>query len=317
MGSAMSVRSTNVYEEKSLGIFDEIPGEQEEPTATNPRVWSKYLASHARRQLAFDMWWLGFALWLVCIIERSQIEDPATNGWFTSESLQRPRKIGPLLTSSLAVFSVLFELTSAYGTVGLSTGTPFDAFSLSGRFSTLGKLVVIAVMLRGRHRGLPVAIDRAVLLPDELEVEDQADWSVIDPDEYTGTTSFGRRRASSLVPPADDLRGEPRSMLKQMHLTSITENTTPVDMSREQSQAFVDSPVSEAADKSQSGKVSSNESAGNEAPVISLTDSKAAASSAESASSSSQDAKEQQGQQEYELRKLYGSDPRDQPQEAR
>lgn len=23
----------------------------------------------ARRQLAFDIWWLAFALWLVCIIE--------------------------------------------------------------------------------------------------------------------------------------------------------------------------------------------------------------------------------------------------------
>ena len=25
----------------------------------------------ARRQLAFDIWWLGFALWLICIIEAS------------------------------------------------------------------------------------------------------------------------------------------------------------------------------------------------------------------------------------------------------
>jgi hypothetical protein len=27
------------------------------------------LMSSARRQLAFDIWWLAFALWLVCIIE--------------------------------------------------------------------------------------------------------------------------------------------------------------------------------------------------------------------------------------------------------
>lgn len=32
-----------------------------------------------------------------------------------------------------------------------------------GSWSTLSKLVVCAVMLRGRHRGLPVAIDRAVM----------------------------------------------------------------------------------------------------------------------------------------------------------
>ena len=31
----------------------------------------------------------------------------------------------------------------------------------------LSKLILCAVMLRGRHRGLPVAIDRAVLLPGE------------------------------------------------------------------------------------------------------------------------------------------------------
>ncbi|KDN49926.1 TrkH-domain-containing protein [Tilletiaria anomala UBC 951] len=156
---AMSVRSTNVYEEKSLGIFEDVSEKEEEPNELNARVWSRYLASHARRQLAFDMWWLGLALWLLCIVQRDEITDPASNGWFT-------------------VFSCLFELTSAYGTVGLSTGTPSDAFSLSGRFNTLGKLIVIAVMLRGRHRGLPVAIDRAILLPGEVEVEDESAWSM-------------------------------------------------------------------------------------------------------------------------------------------
>jgi hypothetical protein len=86
----------------------------------------------------------------------------------------------------------MFELISGYGTVGLSLGVanvrcrhsqlsalptrcPSDThpslqdnYSLSGGFKTLSKLVVIAVMIRGRHRGLPVAIDRAVMLPKEL-----------------------------------------------------------------------------------------------------------------------------------------------------
>jgi Cation transport protein len=39
---------------------------------------------------------------------------------------------------------------------------------MSGAFSVLSKLVVIAVMIRGRHRGLPVAIDRAIVLPQEF-----------------------------------------------------------------------------------------------------------------------------------------------------
>jgi hypothetical protein len=55
--SAMSVRSTNVYEEKSLGIFEEVTDDKEEaPRAMDAKVWSKYLAAHARRQLAFGKW---------------------------------------------------------------------------------------------------------------------------------------------------------------------------------------------------------------------------------------------------------------------
>ena len=43
-----------------------------------------------------------------------------------------------------------------------------ENYSLSGEFHVLSKLIVCAVMLRGRHRGLPVAIDRAVILPFEF-----------------------------------------------------------------------------------------------------------------------------------------------------
>jgi hypothetical protein len=34
--------------------------------------------------------------------------------------------------------------------------------------STFSKLVICAVMLRGRHRGLPVALDRAIVFPPEF-----------------------------------------------------------------------------------------------------------------------------------------------------
>lgn len=158
---AMSVRSSNVYEERSLGVFadsdsdDDDPGDMPGPWSRRndgKHGWSSYMLHHARKQLSFDLWWLAFSLWLLCIVEKHQIEREDNQSWFT-------------------VFSCLFELTSAYGTVGLSMGTPMDNFSLSGRFNVLGKLIVIAVMLRGRHRGLPVAIDRAIMLPDDLEPE--------------------------------------------------------------------------------------------------------------------------------------------------
>lgn len=84
------------------------------------------------------------------------------------------------------LFSPVFEAVSAYGTVGLSLGVPTVSsvyfllavrlsltirkanYSLSGKLHTLSKLILIAVMIRGRHRGLPVALDRAVLLPHEF-----------------------------------------------------------------------------------------------------------------------------------------------------
>jgi Trk-type K+ transport system membrane component len=159
---AMSVRSTNVYEERSLGLFDEDEDEdelEEEEEEIGKQVGAnavaKYLGFHARRQLAFDMWWIVGALFLTCIIERPNLNDKAK--W-----------------EYMNMFNIIFELVSAYGTVGLSLGVTYDNFSLVGGMRKLSKLVIIIVMLRGRHRGLPVAIDRAVMLPKELEQAEEA-----------------------------------------------------------------------------------------------------------------------------------------------
>ncbi|KJZ69728.1 hypothetical protein HIM_10868 [Hirsutella minnesotensis 3608] len=72
-----------------------------------------------------------------------------------------------MLIVQSTVWTVFFEVTSAYGNVGLSLGSPDVATSLSGLFGTFTKLVICAMMIRGRHRGLPYALDRAVMLPDE------------------------------------------------------------------------------------------------------------------------------------------------------
>jgi len=65
------------------------------------------------------------------------------------------------------IFRIVFELVSAFGTIGLTLGIPTQNYSFSGALTPLSKLIVIIIMVRGRHRGLPVAIDRAVLLPHE------------------------------------------------------------------------------------------------------------------------------------------------------
>jgi potassium uptake Trk family protein len=129
----MTLRKTNTYEERSIGL------NEGDDTAAG-------IASHLQKQLAYDIWFQFLAFFLVSIIERSHIlrGDPGFDS-----------------------FSVLFEVTSAYGTVGLSTGVPGEDYSLSGSFASLSKVVMLFVMVRGRHRGLPLAIDRSILLPGE------------------------------------------------------------------------------------------------------------------------------------------------------
>ncbi|KAK4992170.1 low affinity potassium transporter [Elasticomyces elasticus] len=137
---AISVRRTNVYEEKSLGIWG---GEEEEGEEGD----KSYVATHLRRQLSFDLWFVFLGFFIIAIVEGPRLQN--TNDY------------------AFTMFSVLFEIISAYGTVGLSLGYPNINASFSAEFATLSKLVIVAMMLRGRHRGLPYALDRAILLPSE------------------------------------------------------------------------------------------------------------------------------------------------------
>ncbi|KZT12182.1 TrkH-domain-containing protein [Laetiporus sulphureus 93-53] len=153
----LSVRSTNVYEERSLGIYRSKDEEQESDYLDRPlmgvesrvAIWGKYLARHARRQLSIDMWWLALSLFVLCIIEREPLMNTSDSSWFN-------------------IFALIFELVSAFGTVGLSLGIPNENYCFSGALHTPSKLILCAVMIRGRHRSLPVALDRSILLPREF-----------------------------------------------------------------------------------------------------------------------------------------------------
>ncbi|KAI9896957.1 hypothetical protein N3K66_007979 [Trichothecium roseum] len=143
---AISIRASNTYEEKSLGIYEkeaveEELGEYEGTSGTS------YLLKHMQNQLSFDLWYVFLGIFCICIAEADKImdlKDPAFN-----------------------VFSIFFEVTSAYANVGLSLGHPSVNTSLCGRFTTFSKLVTCALMIRGRHRGLPYQLDRAIMLPDQ------------------------------------------------------------------------------------------------------------------------------------------------------
>ncbi|KAI0396446.1 TrkH-domain-containing protein [Xylariaceae sp. FL0594] len=180
----ITMRHSNVYEERSLGIYDgwrDPDYDEEDRPLTRSRTednkafikgvlrhafmeWHgvgavpqrqgenmhesriSFISHQIRGQLSHDLWWLVLAVLAIMVIEtRHFLEDPVT----------------------FSVFNVVFEVVSAYGCVGISVGLPNEAYSLSGGMYPGSKLILCAVMLRGRHRGLPVALDRAVQLPGE------------------------------------------------------------------------------------------------------------------------------------------------------
>lgn len=63
-----------------------------------------------------------------------------------------------LVTEGRELLPTLFETTSAFGTVGLSTGEAGSPVSLVGHFSGVGKALVIAMMFMGRIGPLTLAI---------------------------------------------------------------------------------------------------------------------------------------------------------------
>jgi trk system potassium uptake protein TrkH len=62
-----------------------------------------------------------------------------------------------LVTEGRPLLPILFEATSAFGTVGLSMGEPGSSVSLSGHFSTAGQLLIVAMMFAGRVGPLTLA----------------------------------------------------------------------------------------------------------------------------------------------------------------
>ncbi|KAJ4181600.1 hypothetical protein NW755_010869 [Fusarium falciforme] len=145
----LGVRRTNVYEERSLGIFNsqnDHDTTQNEGQNTLIDELRRFRRQLNRGSVRHDAWALMLAVLVITTIESGQFRrDPV----------------------HYSVFNILFEVVSAYGCVGVSVGLPDADYSFSGGWHAASKVILCAVMLRGRHRGLPEAIDRAILLPSE------------------------------------------------------------------------------------------------------------------------------------------------------
>jgi Trk-type K+ transport system membrane component len=135
---AISIRASNTYIDDSVGIYGN------EAELDDNQKGSSYLLQHMRNQLGFDLWYIFLGIFCICAAESKRLTDvdePAFN-----------------------VFAIFFEVVSGYGNVGLSLGYPTNLASLSGEFNVFSKLVMCLMMIRGRHRGLPHSLDRAIVL---------------------------------------------------------------------------------------------------------------------------------------------------------
>lgn len=107
------------------------------------------LTSLLRRALQRDLCVLVLAYYTVSAIERNRILSPDTTPSATPT---------PSTSQPITLFAILYELVSAYGTVGLSLSTTPE--SLSASLRPLSRLVITLVMLLGRHRGLGLLLPR-------------------------------------------------------------------------------------------------------------------------------------------------------------
>jgi hypothetical protein len=89
---------------------------------------------------------------------------------------------------------------------------------------TLSKLVVCLVMLRGRHRGLPVAIDRAVMLPAEFDKREQDDAQQETRSHYTPDRQPFTHSETVNSWHTGDMRQRPRRQSKNMSEDGVYEN---------------------------------------------------------------------------------------------
>ncbi|ORX61773.1 cation transporter [Hesseltinella vesiculosa] len=172
---AITMRNSNVYQERSLGMYrtddtgnfdDDSDVRPEAPQRPNIMLKLKrnktlnsvmsasknvlkgpdvLLMTQIQRQITRDICWVIVGVFCICALEAKTIISP----------------------SPVTMASVIFEVCSAFGNVGGSLGFPNTPTSQSAQYSVVSKLVLIILMFRGRHRGLPAAIDRAVLLPSE------------------------------------------------------------------------------------------------------------------------------------------------------
>ncbi|EPS25165.1 hypothetical protein PDE_00096 [Penicillium oxalicum 114-2] len=100
---------------------------------------STFYYERLRSHLSRDMWWLSFAVIIICVAESRKFID------------------FPLAFST---FNIIFEVVSAYSFVGVSVGYPGKTYAFCGEWTSFSKLLLIMISVVGRHRDVPNMIMR-------------------------------------------------------------------------------------------------------------------------------------------------------------
>jgi Trk-type K+ transport system membrane component len=144
---AISMRNSNVYQERALGIYGGEGNETDEayhklkryPTISSVMTASKkalmkpdfFVMTQIQRQLTSDVGWVICCIFAICVIETESI----------------------MSSKPITVHTIMYECVSAFANVGASTGFPYSSSSQATQYHSLSKLILILLMYRGRHRG--------------------------------------------------------------------------------------------------------------------------------------------------------------------
>jgi len=111
----------------------------------------------ARRYLLQDVTYLVLMIFFILVFEKSKLDASIQSSCRLGTSGEAYQAYG-----DFSVYKVVFEVISAYGTVGLSLGFRRSPASFSGSWTRTSQLLLIFAMVLGRLRGLPDSIDPSV-----------------------------------------------------------------------------------------------------------------------------------------------------------
>ncbi|KAJ5740712.1 hypothetical protein N7493_000584 [Penicillium malachiteum] len=136
------------------------------PSNTNNHYISRlargrFIYQQIRSQFSHDIWWLSLTIIVITIAESDH---------FKSEPIP------------FSTFNIIFEVVSAYSCVGASIGYPGKTYSFCGKWHTFSKLLLVAISLKGRLRGVSIASARSTSFYESWkksrDVEVQKDYDL-------------------------------------------------------------------------------------------------------------------------------------------